>query len=120
MRLRLLKAMWYAPSLALVWEPACDVQAQDAALTLGKVQVSEHAQRSPSTARVLSSVDVIGGELLHDQHVDYSWELLMRAPGVQVTQFRMGTDAGRFRSADSMARAHQCGEAADRRHPQQR
>lgn len=96
MRLRLLKTMWYAPSLALVWGPACHVQAQDAALTLGKVQVREHAQRSPSTARVLSSVDVIGGELLHDQHVDYSWELLMRAPGVQVTQFRMGTDAGRF------------------------
>ncbi len=38
MRLRLLKTMWYAPSLALVWGPACDVQAQDAALTLGKVQ----------------------------------------------------------------------------------
>ncbi|MBB3827132.1 TonB-dependent receptor [Xanthomonas arboricola] len=96
MQLRLLKTFWYVPSLALVWAPACDAQAQDAALTLGQVQVREHAQRTPGTARVLSSVDVIGGELLHDQHVDYSWELMMRAPGVQVTQFRMGTDAGRF------------------------
>lgn len=96
MHLRWLKTMWYAPSLALILGPACNAQAQDVALTLGNVQVSEHARRSLSTARVLSSVDVIGGELLHDQHVDYSWELLMRAPGVQVTQFRMGTDAGRF------------------------
>jgi len=96
MHLRWLKTRWYAPSLALVLGPACNLQAQDVALTLGNVQVSEHTRRSPSTARVLSSVDVIGGELLHDQHVDYSWELLMRAPGMQVTQFRMGTDAGRF------------------------
>ena len=38
----------------------------------------------------------LGASVLQDQHVDYSWELLTRAPGVQVTQFKQGTDAGRF------------------------
>ena len=96
MRVWWLKAMWSAPSLAMACGMAGHAQAQDAALTLGKVQVNAHTTRGQSAASVLSSVDVIGGALLHDQHVDYSWELLMRAPGVQVTPFRMGTDAGRF------------------------
>jgi len=68
----------------------------DSALTLGKVQVSADPLSLPTARSVLSSVDILGGDLLQDQHVDYSWELLMRAPGVQVTQFKMGTDAGRF------------------------
>ncbi|MET0289613.1 MAG: TonB-dependent receptor, partial [Pseudoxanthomonas sp.] len=63
-------------------------------LTLGRVQAQGEAPTS--TRAVFSSVDVLGADLLEDQHVDYSWELLMRAPGVQVTQFKMGTDAGRF------------------------
>lgn len=96
MRVWWLKAMWSAPSLAMACGMAGHAQAQDAALTLGKVQVNAQTTRGQSAASVLSSVDVIGGALLHDQHVDYSWELLMRAPGVQVTPFRMGTDAGRF------------------------
>ncbi|WP_425480284.1 TonB-dependent receptor [Xanthomonas theicola] len=70
--------------------------AGDPALTLGKVQVSADALAAPTARSVLSSVDVLGSDLLHDQHVDHSWELLLRAPGVQVTQFKMGTDAGRF------------------------
>ncbi len=68
----------------------------DSVLTLGKVQAQEHSKGALPVSRVFSSVDVIGADLLQDQHVDYSWELLMRAPGVQVTQFKMGTDAGRF------------------------
>ncbi|PPU73441.1 TonB-dependent receptor [Xanthomonas melonis] len=96
MRWGLLQALWYAPSLALVYGAAGTLQAQEVALMLGKVEVGAQAPRFPGAAQVLSSVDVIGGELLHDQHVDYSWELLTRAPGVQVTPFRMGTDAGRF------------------------
>jgi iron complex outermembrane receptor protein len=70
--------------------------AGDSALTLGKVQVRADPLSLPTARSVLSSVDILGGDLLQDQHVDYSWELLMRAPGVQVTQFKMGTDAGRF------------------------
>lgn len=65
-------------------------------LTLGTVQARATAERTLPARSVFSSVDIIGGDLLQQQKVDHSWELLMNAPGVQVTQFKMGTDAGRF------------------------
>lgn len=70
--------------------------AQDAVLTLGTVNVTARSKGPLDARRVFSSVDILGASLLEDQHVDYSWELLTRAPGVQVTQFKQGTDAGRF------------------------
>ncbi|WP_237393553.1 TonB-dependent receptor [Stenotrophomonas sp. LM091] len=77
-----------APSLAA---------AQDGTvLTLGTVQARSAAERELSARSVFTSVDIIGGDLLQQQKVDHSWELLMNAPGVQVTQFKMGSDAGRF------------------------
>jgi iron complex outermembrane receptor protein len=68
----------------------------DSTLTLGTVTVNANAAGPLPARSVFSSVDILGASLLQDQHVDYSWELLMRAPGVQVTQFKQGTDAGRF------------------------
>lgn len=68
----------------------------DAVLTLGRVQAAVPAGTPLPPGRVFSSVDVLGADLVQDQHVDSSWELFTRAPGVQVTQFRMGTDAGRI------------------------
>ena len=65
-------------------------------LTLGTVQARATAERTLPARSVFSSVDIMGGDLLQQQKVDHSWELLMNAPGVQVTQFKMGTDAGRF------------------------
>lgn len=65
------------------------------ALTLGTVQVGPEAPRSLPAHSLFSSVDVIGADLLQSQRAEHSWELLMGAPGVQVTQFKMGTDAGR-------------------------
>lgn len=70
--------------------------AGDSTLTLGDVTISGQAAGPLSARNVFSSVDILGASVLQDQHVDYSWELLMRAPGVQVTQFKQGTDAGRF------------------------
>lgn len=72
--------------------------AGDSTLVLGNTTVNVTARAlGPLPARsVFSSVDILGASLLQDQHVDYSWELLTRAPGVQVTQFKQGTDAGRF------------------------
>lgn len=68
----------------------------DSTLTLGTVNISATAAGPLPARNVFSSVDILGASLLQDQHVDYSWELLTRAPGVQVTQFKQGTDAGRF------------------------
>lgn len=71
--------------------------ADDAVLTLGKVRVEAAGRKGAIAASdVSTSVDILGADLLQDQHVDYSWELFKRAPGVQVTEFRMGTDAGRI------------------------
>lgn len=76
---------------------ATTVCAQDGtALTLGTVQVASDGTRALTARSVFSSVDVLGGDVLQSQRVEHSWELLMNAPGVQVTQFKMGTDAGRF------------------------
>ena len=73
-----------------------DVPADDSTLTLGTVSITATAAGPLAARNVYSSVDILGASLLQDQHVDYSWELLTRAPGVQVTQFKQGTDAGRF------------------------
>lgn len=76
--------------------PSVAVAQDGTALTLGTVQARATAPRELPARLVFTSVDVIGGDLLQRQKVDHSWELLMNAPGVQVTQFKMGTDAGRF------------------------
>lgn len=76
--------------------PAAIRAQEGSALTLGTVQVTGDGTRELNARSVFSSVDVIGGDLLQSQRVEHSWELLMNAPGVQVTQFKMGTDAGRF------------------------
>lgn len=70
--------------------------ADDAALTLGSITVQAPTGGALNVRSVFSSVDILGASVLQDQHVDYSWELFTRAPGVQVTQFKQGTDAGRF------------------------
>jgi iron complex outermembrane receptor protein len=92
-------AVSVATLLPALW---CNAQAQSAeagpALTLGAVRIQDSAASAgPLPARgVLTSVDVLGGGVLQDQQADHSWELLARAPGVMVTPFRQGTDAGRF------------------------
>ncbi|WP_332878404.1 TonB-dependent receptor [Massilia sp. S19_KUP03_FR1] len=88
-----LAAAFAAPAQA---QTAASADAADPALTMGTVHVYGKATGPLSTRSVSGSVDILGAELVEDQHVDYSWELLARAPGVQVTQFKQGTDAGRF------------------------
>ncbi|MEG2466624.1 MAG: TonB-dependent receptor [Comamonas sp.] len=68
----------------------------DSSLTLGTVNVSASTSGPLSIRNVFSSVDILGADVLANEHVDYSWELMSKAPGVQVTQFKQGTDAGRF------------------------
>nr|WP_045758380.1 TonB-dependent receptor [Xanthomonas albilineans] len=83
-----------APARAEVDAPP--VAAGDSVLTLGKVQVASPLAAGSSARNVFSSVDILGGDLLQDQHVDNTSALLLRAPGVQVTQFKMGTEGGTF------------------------
>lgn len=93
-----LKTLVSALTMALALPAAAQlsVAGDDSTLTLGTVNIRASATGSLSARSVFSSVDILGASVLQDQHVDYSWELLSRAPGVQITQFKQGTDAGRF------------------------
>ncbi len=69
---------------------------QDSALTLGTVSVSS-AQTGPfATTSVLSSVDILGGDIVEKAPVTYSWELFSRLPGVELTEFNQGTTSGKI------------------------
>jgi iron complex outermembrane receptor protein len=87
----LLPALLSASTFGLAQE-----NGDDAALVLGRVEIS--AQRSgPMAARsVLSSVDILGAELIQDQQSQHTWELFSRAPGVMLTQFRQGNESGKL------------------------
>lgn len=49
-----------------------------------------------ATANVLTSVDVLNGDIAQRQNVDNAWELFARLPGVVLTDFNQGTTSGRF------------------------
>lgn len=68
----------------------------DSTLIVGSVEVT--AKRSgPLTARnIMSSVDVLGADLLRNQQVQHAWELFAQAPGVMLTQFRQGNESGKL------------------------
>jgi iron complex outermembrane recepter protein len=64
------------------------------ALTLGDVVVRDFGGPLPST-RILTSVDVLGGDQVEDKNVMNSWELLGLMPGIQLTETRMGAESGK-------------------------
>ena len=70
----------------------------DAALTLGTVDVAASASQSgPLSARsILTSVDILGKDMIESQQVDNTWELLRRAPGVMLTEMKQGNVSGKF------------------------
>lgn len=84
---------------ALLALPGAITQAangQDSTLTLGTVTVSS-AQTGPlATSSVLSSVDILGGDVIENMPVTYSWELFNRIPGVELTEFNQGTTSGKI------------------------
>lgn len=61
----------------------------------GEIVVTARAM-ARSTANVLTSVDVLGGDVAQRQNVDNAWELFARLPGVVLTDFNQGTTSGRF------------------------
>lgn len=81
---------------------ACPAAAQssdrdivDTSLTVGSVVVT--GTRLPRSGdEVLTSVDVLGGDLAQRQSVDNTWELFARLPGVTLTDFNQGNTSGRF------------------------
>ncbi|QKZ05735.1 TonB-dependent receptor [Pseudomonas eucalypticola] len=70
--------------------------AQDSTLTLGTVTVNSAPGGPLSTTSVLSSVDILGGDVVEKMPVTYSWELFSRLPGVELTEFNQGTTSGKL------------------------
>lgn len=79
--------------------------AENSTLTLGAVNVTGTESGPLATSSVLSSVDILGGDILEKMPVTYSWELFSRAPGVMLTEFTKAPPRASCRFAASMARA---------------
>ena len=73
-----------------------DAQHDDSTLVLGSVEITARRTGPLSARNVLSSVDVLGAELVRGQQVQHAWELFARAPGVMLTQFRQGNESGKL------------------------
>ena len=83
----------------LAWgRPACAQNEPDGdpALMVGRVEIGANKMGALPTRSVLSSVDILGDELLRDQQVKSAWELFSRAPGVMLTPFRQGNESGKL------------------------
>lgn len=63
--------------------------------TVGEIVVTASGM-ARSTAGVLTSVDVLGGDIAQRQSVNNTWEMFARLPGVTLTDFDQGTTSGRF------------------------
>ncbi len=68
----------------------------DTTIVLGKVVTYAAKPASLSTRSVLSSVDFLGADLIQNQNVMNSWELLGQMPGIQLTQFKLGVESGKI------------------------
>jgi iron complex outermembrane receptor protein len=70
--------------------------AGDSTITLGSQYVKAKSSEVKKTGtRVLTSVDVLGGEMVEDKNVMNSWELLGQMPGIQLTETRQGAESGK-------------------------
>lgn len=103
-RLFVSRSIWPLMSVGLfAMDPLCAALAdvgkvEDSTLTLGTVTVQGALGNSGplSTSSVLSSVDILGADILEKMPVNYSWELFSRAPGVMLTEFNQGTTSGKI------------------------
>jgi iron complex outermembrane receptor protein len=74
-----------------------DPSRADTQVTIGGDDIVVTAQSmARSTANILTSVDILSGDVAQRQNVDNAWELFARLPGVALTDFNQGTTSGRF------------------------
>ncbi len=83
------------PSLSPLSQAVAETLSSDnSTLTLGAVTVSGSMTGPLATSSVLSSVDILGADIVEKMPVAYSWELFSRAPGVMLTEFNQGHHLG--------------------------
>lgn len=82
-------ALAAAPAVAQT--PLSEPPSPGVRVTIGDIVVTGR-----STVDLLTSVDILGGDVVQRQNVDHAWELFARLPGVVLTDFGQGTTSGRF------------------------
>ncbi|MGE3693249.1 MAG: TonB-dependent receptor [Novosphingobium sp.] len=81
--------------------PACAAesaeagQSTDTTFTVGEIVVTAR-NMAGSGNNVITSVDLLGGDIAQRANVNYAWELVGRLPGVLVTNFNQGATSGKF------------------------
>ena len=86
-----------APAFAQQRPARADQDQPDTQLTIGGDEVVvTAAPMARSTAAILTSVDILSGEIAQRQNVNSAFELFGRLPGVVLTDFGQGTTPGRF------------------------
>ena len=70
-------------------------QTGSSTVTLGDVYVTSRSVAPLPASSILTSVDVLGGDMVEDKNVMNSWELLGRMPGIQLTETRQGAESGK-------------------------
>lgn len=73
----------------------CNAGAADSVIMLGEVPVTAQSNGPLMASNVLTSVDILAGERVHEKNVMNSWELIGQMPGVQLTEFRLGAESGK-------------------------
>lgn len=70
-------------------------QTGSSTVTLGDVYVTSRSVAPVPASSILTSVDVLGGDMVEDKNVMNSWELLGQMPGIQLTETRQGAESGK-------------------------
>jgi iron complex outermembrane receptor protein len=84
-----------SPATAQTPAPSFTGAESDTRFVIGDVVVTARSMVR-STETILTSVDMLGGDIAQRQSVDNAWELFARLPGVVLTDFNQGNTSGRF------------------------
>ena len=80
---------------AMVFACAPWVWAQESTTVLGSVVVTAEREGALPASAVLTSVDLMGSDMIEDKHVKNSWELLGQMPGISLKSWQMGLETGK-------------------------
>lgn len=86
---------WAVASSSLACLSAAAQTAGDSVSVLGEVPVLSGTGGPLTPASLLTSVDILGGDMVQDKNVGQSWELIGQLPGIQLTETRMGAESGK-------------------------
>ena len=70
-------------------------KAQESTAVLGTVVINASKSNPLAASSILTSVDVMDGDMFEDKNVLNSWELMGQMPGIQLTEFRLGAESGK-------------------------